>query len=70
MTMFELNITRHPNGAVEVTGPVEDKFFCYGLLETARDAIFEHHAKKNAKPAIEVPRMMLHADLPGNGKSQ
>ena len=55
--MIQLTITYDPtNRQIGVTGPIEDKTACYGILEAAKDAIREHHAKKQglvvASPAM------------------
>jgi hypothetical protein len=41
-----LIITILPDGRVNVHGPIENKFLCYGMLESAKDAIREY------KPAL------------------
>lgn len=33
-----------PDGRIEVTGPINQKALCYGLLECAKDAIRDHVA--------------------------
>jgi hypothetical protein len=40
-----LTIQVQPNGGVSVSGPIQDKLLCYGMLECARDAIREHAEK-------------------------
>ncbi len=34
-----LTVTMTPEGQIQVSGPLENKLLCYGLLEFARDAI-------------------------------
>jgi len=34
------------NGYMTVTGPIEDKMTCYGMLALARDIIKEHEKSK------------------------
>ena len=34
-----LTVTMHPNGKVEITGPIANKGVCYMILELAKDAI-------------------------------
>lgn len=41
MTGTELHIILLPDGKVTITGPINQKLLCYGLLESARDAIKE-----------------------------
>ena len=51
-----------PNGQIQVSGPIENKIFCYGLLEAAKDAIREHVAQK----MIQVPQLSI---VPNHGKN-
>jgi hypothetical protein len=37
-----LTITMSPDGRCQVTGPIANKGVCYGMLELARDAIYEY----------------------------
>jgi hypothetical protein len=52
-----MTITVHDNGQLEVSGPLENKIVCYGLLEAARDAVQQHHdqAKRLVQPVSLVP---------------
>ena len=59
----KLTITMSPNGAVSVTGPIDNGLICYGLLEVAKDVVRDH-IKKKAESGI-VPVQIL---LPGNGR--
>lgn len=52
--VITFTINMYDNGQVDVSGPVENKVLCYGLLEVARDAIAEH-AKKAAEQRIVTP---------------
>lgn len=48
----QILITLHPDGRIDVAGPVQDKLFCYGLIECAKDVIRDY------KPAaIVVPKL-------------
>ena len=48
---IKLLITLLPDGRVNVAGPIKDRLLCYGLLETAKEAVADlRFAKK-----IEVP---------------
>ncbi len=58
----KLTITMSPNGAISVTGPIDNGLLCFGLLEVAKDVIREHIRKK-AESGI-VPVQIV---LPGNG---
>jgi hypothetical protein len=42
-----LTIECGPEGNVSVFGPIQDKLFCYGLLEIAKDVIRDYGAKKS-----------------------
>lgn len=59
---LKLIITINPDGSVSVNGPINDKVICYGMLEAAKDAIREHHARlaiANADriiPARQIPK--------------
>jgi hypothetical protein len=44
-----LTITYKQDGVVEVSGPIANKVLAYGLLESAKDVIAEHH-KSLRKP--------------------
>jgi hypothetical protein len=44
MPKVELVIAMDDRGQVTVTGPIDQKLLCYGLLACARDAIADHHA--------------------------
>lgn len=44
-----LIIRARPDGSVSVEGPITNRFLCYGLLESARDAI------KDYKPSPIIP---------------
>ena len=50
--VIELNLD---TGGVSVSGPIQDKVFCYGLLEMARQAVEKFEAPKIQVPAIMVP---------------
>lgn len=45
----QLLITLHQDGSLQVQGSLTDKIQCYGLLESARDAIFTHFEKNSSK---------------------
>ena len=38
----QLIISLHSNGSITVSGPIENKILCYGLLEVAKDVIRDH----------------------------
>lgn len=45
---IEMLITLKSDGVVSVSGPLENKIFCLGLMELAKDAIYKY------KPALKV----------------
>lgn len=47
-----LTITMNDQGGLSVTGPIENKLLCYGLLEAARDVICSHKATQITAPPI------------------
>lgn len=47
--MTTLTIKLHDDGNVELTGPVENKVLCYGMLECAKDIIHDYNAAKAAQ---------------------
>lgn len=55
---LELKIMQDDAGQISISGPIENKLLCYGLLEVARDGIAEHHrqaAQRLVQPASVVP---------------
>lgn len=57
----ELIIRITTEGKVEIQGPIHDKFLCYAMLESARDAIQEYvavQAKSAIIPANSLPDML------------
>lgn len=62
--MIQLTITLDPTTAqIGVEGPVNDKTLCYGMLESAKDAIREHCAKNQAGIVLASPAQMLKTDI-------
>lgn len=52
----QLIITITAEGKIEVTGPIHDKFVCYALLESAKDAVREYNdARAKSQIAIAAP---------------
>ena len=45
-----LTITLLQDQTIKVEGPISDKFISYGMLESAKDAIFETHFMNRLKP--------------------
>ena len=59
-----LKIELDEQGQISISGPIHDKILCYGLLESAKDAVREHVAKE-AKKTILAPHPLLN--LKGTG---
>ena len=47
------------NGQIEVSGPIENKVLCYGMLGAAHDAIRDYVANK-ASGIIAAPHPLLN----------
>ena len=64
----ELTIKIDVGGNVSLSGPMENRMICYGLLSVARDMIFEMHMKKGSKKKIQLAPATLADALrrPGN----
>ena len=58
-------------GSVNVEGPLDQRLFCYGLLEMAREIILKRasnpsdHAILKAKSPILVPQLHFRGPLKG-----
>ncbi len=54
----KLSIELLPDGNITINGPIDNKLLCYGMLESAKDAIREYVAKKNEsqilRPALNL----------------
>lgn len=44
--VMELRVRVHASGALSVLGPIEHKEYALALLENAKDAIRNHHARR------------------------
>jgi hypothetical protein len=58
----ELIITLTDDGKINVNGAIENKMLAYGLLETAKEAICDHH-----KQANQLVKPVPHGFLLPNG---
>lgn len=65
---IKLVIEMEPNGQISVNGPVHNKALCYGLLESAKDAIRAYVERKNQSQIVQAPIDVLK-NFNGNGKS-
>ncbi len=50
-----MTIELEGTGQVSVSGPLENKILCYGLLEMARQSVYESDPAKRVQPATEIP---------------
>jgi hypothetical protein len=64
MQPVELVVRLNAAGKVEVTGPIEQRLLCYGLLEVARDVI---GAYTPAEQRIVPPPPGALSIIKGNG---
>ena len=53
--MVQLVITLMDNGQLQVTGPIQDRMLCYGMLEVARDVIRDQQPKPGGLIAVRQP---------------
>lgn len=71
MKAAKLEIIMNEKGDIQVTGPIDQKYLCYGMLECARDSINDyHHARREAaqQPTIVRPGLADTLKLNGHGK--
>ena len=53
--IIQMVITLHPQtGQIQLTGPIHNRTLAYGMLEMAREAIYDY--KEKNKPQIQVPK--------------
>jgi hypothetical protein len=45
-------------GQVNVTGPINDRLFCFGLLELAKEAINAHYVQQQKQIMVARPLPM------------
>lgn len=50
-----LTVTLYTDGRIHVTGPLDNKLACYGMLELARDAVASY--EKQASKLVLAPSM-------------
>ena len=57
-------------GKVSVTGPIQNKALCYGLLECAKDAIrdFQVQAAQGGTAKLVIPDVVLPPHFGNGGK--
>ena len=52
---IELSIVLHPNGRIEVRGPIQDPLLTYGLLAMAHDEVQRYWAEQEGA-RIVIPQ--------------
>jgi hypothetical protein len=60
---LELTVRMDNTGRISITGPLENKILCYGLLEAARDAI---HAAGDQPKIVPVSGIIQPFKPPGH----
>ena len=53
-----LTISMDQNGAISVSGPIDNRVLCYGMLETAKNVIHER-AQKAEQRILTAPANVL-----------
>lgn len=53
--MAKLTITVFQSGAMSVGGNIEDRAYALALIDGARDAVINHHARIAAKGGVIMP---------------
>lgn len=55
--IVQLLLTLNKDGTLNVTGPIDDRVLCYGMLDYAKDVIREYQARqaKLVVPIAELP---------------
>ena len=61
MGEVSLTITLQNNGGISVNGPIENKILCFGMLELAKQTIFDFDPRKIqvANDIIDVVPMQV-----------
>lgn len=68
MPPVQLVITMTPDGQVQVSGPLQNKVLCYGMLESARDAIRDFKPNVGVELANGDKAKALLRNVNGNGR--
>lgn len=61
----KLVIELQSNGSVTVSGPLGNKFLCYGMLEAAKDAVRDY-VQKNQSAIVPVSAALPNIKGVGN----
>lgn len=59
----QITVTLTNNGQVQVSGPIDNRMLCYGLLEMAKDVVREFVANQKKPGNLSI----VHQPLNGNG---
>jgi hypothetical protein len=59
----QITVTLNPNGSVSISGPINNKILCYGLLEAGRKALDDYVPQ--AAPEIVIPYPRSNGRLNG-----
>lgn len=59
---FQIIITMTKEGAISVSGPIDNKLISYGMLELAKESIAQYHENKKKNivevSACQVPQLI------------
>ena len=58
MNSIQLIIQLDEAGKISVNGPLDNKVLCYGLLESAKEAIRDFKANTIIQPALKIVEKM------------
>jgi hypothetical protein len=59
--MVKLEIVLEDDGRLQVSGPIQDKILCYGMLELAKTVVTAH---KQENKIVAVPPGAKLVDMP------
>ena len=59
MAQVKLTIELMSDGSISVNGPINNTLLCYGLLESAKDAIRDHVKRVQEAKQIAVPMLSI-----------
>ena len=63
----QLIITLSPDGQIQVNGPIDNKLLCYGMLDSAKDAIRDRLAQQTSEIEIADSGLINRLDGAHNG---
>ena len=62
--VFQITIQLFQDGRIGLNGPMHDSVLCYGLLESAKDALRAYQAQQQAVAHVEAARRAPNLVLP------